>query len=198
MAGLRKPELASRFSRCLTESGAVIRRVDWAEGRVGKLPWSCELDLVGVVHAFRCYFWTVTHGGNHRSNSEYRIQTMVTSEDRRLGFGGSTTVLLGLYDPSLDEVGPLLGHRLEREASVIVAWDPVRHIKLGVSSSCQVQFDQIDEAYLKGTDIRRRPVRDGETETVVAMRPEYLASYFALALLGHESADTTRLVSRLR
>ncbi len=190
MPGLRKSDIADRITRFLELGGC---RVIGASFDGARLPWTCTVESGDHRRFFRCYFWTVTHGGKHRSDSEYRIQTLLTSAERRLAFGAGTTLLLGLYDAVADRAGLELGHKIPREMTVVVAWDATRHIKLGASSSCQVPLDQLLSAHLDGVAARTRPVRDEQIETVIAFRPEYLASYFARAAGGHEGVDVERL-----
>ena len=157
------------------------------------LPWTCTVESGEHRRFFRCYFWTVTHGGKHRADSEYRIQTLLSNTDRRLAFGTGTTLLLGLYVADNDRAGRALGHQIPEGMTVIVAWDPIRHIELGASSSCQVPFDQLISAHLDGVAERTRWVRDEQPETVIAFRPEYLASYVVQAAGGHDAVDVSRL-----
>ncbi len=100
--------------------------------------------------------------------------------------------LLGLYDGSLDEAGKRIGHQIANDMQVVVAWDPVLHISLGASSSCQVPIEQLMSAHLIGVASRTRRVRD-DLETVIALRPEYLASYFMEAAGGHDAVDPSHL-----
>jgi Methylase-associated X1 len=188
--GLRKRDIARRLTSFLELGDG---RVIDASFDGARLPWMCTVEASGHSRVFRCYFWTVTHGGKHRADSEYRIQTLLTSADRRLAFGAGTTLLLGLYDAASDLAGRDLGHQIPEGMTVIVAWDPIKHIKLGASSSCQVPLDQLISAHLDGVAERTRGVRDEQTETVIAFRPEYLASYILQAAGGHDTVDVARL-----
>ncbi len=118
---------------------------------------------------------------------------MLTVSERRLAFGAGTTLLLGLYDVRQDEAGDALGHVLPSDMEVFVAWDATRHVALGYSSSCQVSFDQMFDGYVHGVSCRSREVSAGASERVIALRPEYLASYFLEACGGHEEVDASRL-----
>jgi hypothetical protein len=195
VAGLSKTAIARRLHGYLELGGARVTESSFATGDA-RLPWRCVIEASGSSRSFNCYFWTVTHGGKHRSDSEYRIQTLLGSTERRLAFGVGTTLLLGLYDGSLDEAGKLIGHRVANDMHVVVAWDPVLHISLGASSSCQVPVEQLMSAHLIGVASRKRRVRD-DFETVIALRPEYIASYFIEAAGGHDAVDPSRLKSHV-
>jgi restriction-modification system family protein len=191
VAGLSKATIARRLLSYLERGGARVTASSF-DVRDARLPWRCVVEASGLRRAFNCYFWTVTHGGKHRSDSEYRIQTLLGNAERRLAFGTGTTLLLGLYDGALDKAGKLIGHAFPNDMQVVVAWDPVRHITLGASSSCQVPAEQLMSAHLIGVASRTRHVRD-DIEKVIALRPEYLASYFVEAAGGHDAVDPARL-----
>lgn len=195
MGGLSKATIARRLQSYLELGGARVSESSF-DVQDARLPWRCVVEASGVRRSFNCYFWTVTHGGKHRSDSEYRIQTLLGNADRRLAFGAGTTLLLGLFDGALDEAGKLIGHTFPNDMRVVVAWDPVRHITLGQSSSCQVPAEQLMSAHLIGVASRTRRVRDDD-EKVIALRPEYLASYFIEAAGGHDSVDPSRLKPHL-
>lgn len=195
MAGLSKATIAHRLLGYLERGGARVTESSF-DVQDARLPWRCVVEASGLRRTFNCYFWTVTHGGKHRSDSEYRIQTLLGNADRRLAFGTGTTLLLGVYDGALDKAGKLIGHSFPNDMQVIVAWDPVRHITLGASSSCQVPAEQLISAHLIGVASRTRRVRD-DLEKVIALRPEYLASYFIQAAGGHNSVEPSRLKPHL-
>lgn len=163
-----------------------VRRAHWEGGSTGRLPLRLTTESAEGERSFRCYFWTITHGGNHRSDDEYRIQALLAGGERRLDFGGVTTVLLGIYLAQLDGVSEQLGRSLpDADAEVIVAWDPTLHAQLGLSSSCQVSFGQIEMAHLRGIAVQSRSVDLGQTEDIVAMRPEFFGRYLQTAIEGH-------------
>lgn len=197
MAGIRKRTIAAVLEVALQTSGARLVETGLTGRGNADLPWTCTADLAGRTRSYRCYFWTITHGGNHRSRSEYRIQTMLTSTERRLAFGAGTTLLLGYYDSAVDDAGRELGHNPPAEMGLFVAWDATRHVALGYSSSCQVAYEQLFQAYVDGVCARSRSVSGGASEMVIALRPEYLASYFLEASGGHDGVEVSRLRSQI-
>jgi hypothetical protein len=138
------------------------------------------------------YFWTVSHGGRARPLKEYRIQ--VKLKDRRsLDFGNGTTLLLGYYTRGNDHVGRDLGNDPPADMEVFVAWDPIQHLALGASSSCQVPYDLMFKAYLEGLSESERRCADGSLEEVFAFRPELLPRYLREAAGGHNRVTLTGL-----
>ncbi len=197
MTGIRKRTIAATLEAALEASGAHLVEAGLTGQARADLPWTCKADLAGRTRSYRCYFWTITHGGNHRSRSEYRIQTMLSSTERRLAFGAGTTLLLGYYNSAVDDAGRALGHNPPAEMGLFVAWDATRHVALGYSSSCQVAYEQLFQAYVDGVCARSRSVSGGASETVIALRPEYLASYFLEACGGHDGVDVSQLRSQI-
>lgn len=188
MPGIRKTEIAARLAGVLRENAFRVVSSGMSGSRRSELPWMCTVESGARVRGFRCYFWTVTHGGNHRSSSEYRIQTMLSTDERRLAFGAGTTLLLGYYRASLDAAAERLEHSVPGDMEVLVAWDPTLHIRLGYSSSCQVPWEQLLAAYVDGVSATTRAVTGG-TEQVIAMRLEYFPSYLLEAAGGHDEVD---------
>lgn len=135
------------------------------------------------------YAWTIGHGGRTRSETEYRIQLMVPGRTE-LNFDDGTTILLGLYDGNLDPQAERFG---TREAKVLVAWDPVLHLKPGASSSCQVPIGLIEEAYLNGAATKVRELGSGSEEIIIAMRIENFSDYLEEVVAGHERVNIAAL-----
>lgn len=133
------------------------------------------------------------HGGRSRSALEYRIQVKL-GRARQFKFKDASSVLLGYYDVDQDHVGKEMGNKPERDMRILTAWDPVRHIEVGVSSSCQITFPILHQAYLLGAGEKLRRCADGVTETAIAFRPEYLARYLYLVSSGHESVTAEKLL----
>ncbi len=150
----------------------------------------------GARRRYRFYVWTVGHGGLARPKNEYRIQTKLKVE-ASLQFGSGTTVLIGYYRRDVDIAGIKAGNEPPRDMEVFVAWDPVKHLRPGASSSCQVPFSTMYEAYLVGLSASQRKLADGSAELVLSFRPEYLAPYLLLAAHGHESVTRENLGARL-
>jgi len=166
------------------------------EGFLGSqrdLPWACVVEFPsGISRRYSMYFWTVSHGGRARPVTEYRIQ--VKLKDRRsLDFGKGTTLLLGYYTRTSDWVGRDLGNHPPVDMEIFVAWDPIHHLALGASSSCQVSYDLMFKAYIEGVGESERRCADGSVETVFAFRPELLPRYLREAAGGHNRVTRTGL-----
>lgn len=194
MPGVPKGVIVGRLSSMLERSGADLRFSQLAEGR--RLPWSIEVAFPDQrVRSFRVYVWTVGHGGRSRASSEYRIQTKLGGTPE-FAFGDSaTTVLLGYYDERVDVSGKAIGNTPPDGMEIVVAWDPILHLKLGVSSSCQVSLDLLERSHLVGATERTRSLAGGDVETVIAMRPEYFARYLATSTGGHRFASVQAMTS---
>jgi hypothetical protein len=193
MSGLRKAALVGRLCAYLQEQDCTIDRAELSGGG-GDLP--CRLDVTfprGSKRRYNLYCWTMGHGGRSRSALEYRIQVKL-GKARQLKFKDASSVLLGYYDVDQDHVGKEMGNKPERDMRVLTAWDPVRHIEVGVSSSCQITFPVLQQAYLVGTGEKERRCADGVIETAIAFRPEYLARYLYLVSSGHEVVTAAKLL----
>lgn len=193
MAGLKKAELVERLCATLIVSGCTIDKAELG-GAAGELP--CRLDVSfprGNKRRYNLYCWTMGHGGRSRSAAEYRIQVKL-GNGRQLKFKDAVSVLLGYYDFEQDHVGRELGNAPPADMRIITAWDPVRHIQVGVSSSCQITFPVLHQAYLTGVDSKTRRCADGAIETALAFRPEYLARYLFLMSSGHEAVTPKKLM----
>jgi hypothetical protein len=194
MPGLRKSQLVSRLGAHLEGSGCQLKPVEFLGARED-LP--CRLQVTFPNRAerrFNLYCWTIGHGGRTRSATEYRIQAKL-KEQRRLNFGGATAVLLGYYEPLVDTVGKELGNEPPEDMRVIACWNPVYHLHVGASSSCQVSFGTLQDAYLAGAADTQRKCAHGELETVVVFRPELLARYMFLAGNGREQLSAQDLLT---
>ena len=133
--------------------------------------------------------WTIGHGGRSRSPNEYRIQTKLDDSPEFIFGESATTVLLGYYHASLDVSGKAIGNSPSSDMEIVVAWNPLMHLRLGASSSCQVPFELLDRSRLLGVAEGQRELANGELENVIAMRPEYFAQYLAVASGGHQFVD---------
>jgi hypothetical protein len=102
------------------------------------------------------------------------------------------TLLLGYYHADSDKSAFRSDQSIPAGMEVFVAWDAVAHLKVGLSSSCQVDFAVMYEAYLKGVASATRELASGRTETIVAFRPERLPAYLDEVYVGHERALTSR------
>jgi hypothetical protein len=185
MAGprLAKATILEKIVQALQLSGVSARRVG-PESDPVRLPIALDVTFaMGLQRRYALYIWTVSHGGRSRDDGEFRIQTKIEGTDRLL-FGKATTVLLGFfsqqlalrYSPSPPDLPP--------HAELFVAWDPVLHLHLGQRSSCQVQRDAIERAYLDGVATYQRRVVGG-SEQVIAVTPERLGWYLEAACRGH-------------
>lgn len=160
------------------------------------LPWNCCVRFSPTMtRRYSMFFWTVGHGGRTRSQTEYRIQTKLGSQ-RRLSFEHGTTILLGYYIDVADKVGRELGNSPPKGMEVFVAWDPVAHLRLGSSSSCQVSFDLLQKGFEWGLAATKRRISGDITETILAMRAEHLGDYLQAAAGGHNKVDTEALTRK--
>ena len=196
MPGLKKPEIANRLTRFLVQSNVNIHSAEFS-GVNKDLPWRVLIEFqTHTVRKYEIYMWTISHGGRTRSKDEYRIQIILEDGANRLDFGFGTTLLLGYYDERSDSVGRSVGNMPTPSMEIIVAWDPIRHLRVGASSSCQVQFDILEEAYRKGVATRKRSLSQGESEQIIALRPEYFASYLAEVSGGHHLLVPEAIMNR--
>jgi hypothetical protein len=147
----------------------------------------------GNKRRFNVYCWTIGHGGRSRSASEYRIQVKL-GRGRQFKFDDAASVLLGYYDVDQDRLGKEMGNEPESDMRIIAAWDPIGRIKVGVSSSCQITFPVLRQAYLVGASQKERRCADGAIESALVFRPEYLARYLYLMSSGHETVTPAKLM----
>jgi hypothetical protein len=193
MSGYRKATLIGRLTAHLIEQGCGIDLAEMGEDGA-ELP--CRLHVTfpqGSKRRYNLYCWTIGHGGRSRSAAEYRIQVKL-GKGRQLKFRDAASVLLGYYDSSQDDLGKELGNRPASDMKIIAAWDAVKRIQVGVSSSCQITFPVLQQAYLLGAESKQRRCADGGLETALAFRPEFLARYLFLVSAGHESIQTPNLL----
>ena len=188
---LAKTTIVSTLSSALLGRETDILSSEFS-GPLGTLPWRVVAQIRNLApKTYVIYAWTIGHGGRTRSATEYRIQLKLPGRTN-LDFGDGTTILLGLYDGSLDPQAERFG---TRDARVIVAWDPVLHLKPGASSSCQVSIDLIEEAYLNGAATVVRQLSTGIEEIIIAMRLENFSDYLGEVVGGHERVNVAALSS---
>ena len=194
MPGIRKTDLVKRLESMLHVSNAVVH--DSCLAKHGRLPWTVEVEFPNRIRRrYRCYVWTVGHGGKTRSPNEYRIQTKLDANPE-FAFGESaTTILLGYYHSEFDKSGRAVGNLPPKDMEVLVTWDPLKHFKLGASSSCQVPYSLLESSHFAGVAQRERRLSHGDTENVIAMKPEYLSPYLAVASGGHQFASIEAIES---
>lgn len=186
---LAKTVIVSKLAEALQGQGTEILSSEFSGPR-GTLPWRIVAKTKNLTPTkYVVYAWTVGHGGRTRSETEYRIQLIVPGESA-LDFEDGKTILLGLYDGNLDPKADRYG---TRHAKVIVAWDPVLHLKPGISASCQVPIGLIEEAYLNGAASKMRKLAPGFEENVIAMRIENLSYYLREVVSGHEYVNAAHL-----
>ncbi len=175
--------------RTLLAERAEIRQWEFAGDR-GRLPLHCKLLLRDhSLRTYDVYVWSISHGGRTRRRSEYRIQTKLPDGSADLQFGRGVTLLLGYYTAQADLSDARADQLVPDEMEVFVAWDAVAHLKVGLSSSCQVDFSLMYDAYLSGFSSSSRRLLNGSSEKVIAFRPERLAQYLTAAWRGHEHAS---------
>lgn len=188
MPGLPKSTIAARIQSALAASGASIVASLFA-GADGGLPFDCQIEFrEGIRREYVMYFWTISHGGNGRAHTEYRIQAKLKSA-RSLTFDKGTTLLMGYYLGAADDRGTEQGNVAAPEMEAFAAWDPLLHLRVGASSSCQIPFSTLEAAYSRGVSATERRSRAGHTERVIAFRPDYLTRYLRAAAGGHNSVD---------
>lgn len=184
MPGLRKGFITKLIIDVLERSQVRVLRMRPVNS-ASDLPWQCIVEFRNAFRReYNIYFWTVSHGGKSRSVDEYRIQTKL-KVDRQLRVDRGTTILLGYYHESLDLSGRAVGNRPPDDMEVFVAWNALQHLRLGASSSCQVPFPLMYQAFLRGKACYLRRLADENRETILAFRPEYLSSYLEMASGGH-------------
>jgi len=185
MPGIPKARIAQRLVEAVSSSRWIqFERGEFSRKPIG-LPYLLRVALGrGEQREFALYFWSVSHGGRSRSDDEYRIQLKL-EDDFALRFDSDTTILLGYYDAALDRVGSSLGNEPPNGMEVIVAWDPMKHMFLGRSSSCQVRFRSMLAAHRRGVAMTERACDDGSAEQVYCFRPEFLGRYLYCARAGH-------------
>jgi hypothetical protein len=194
LPGLRKAEIASRIRGALVASGGIVSTGAFI-GAGGGLPWECQCHFAdGSVREYLMYFWTISHGGRNRRESEYRVQAKLKYE-RSLEFHKGTTLLMGYYSGSLDRAGTVANNVLIPEMEAYAAWDPLAHMEVGSSSSCQLPYSLLCDAYLKGAASVWRRSREGNSERVIAFRPDCLGRYVRAAAGGHNAVAISALVS---
>ena len=194
MPGLSKSALMTRFADALQSKGCKLSTPEFG-GTKRDLPLQFEVVFPrGATRRYSLYCWTIGHGGRTRASSEYRIQAKL-KYDRDLRFRGAATILAGYYDPALDVVGRELGNKPAADMRLFVMWDAINHLRVGASSSCQVSFETLERAYLSGVASAERRCADGQFETVIAFRPEYLSRYFLLAAAGHRHVTVDKIIS---
>jgi hypothetical protein len=192
MPGIRKAEIALRIRDALVRGGLAVQDKGFVGSR-NDLPWVCEIGFSEHSRrVFHMYFWTVGHGGRTRSQNEYRIQAKLKVE-RRLHVGNGTTLLLGYYDEALDLAGKAAGNDPPPGMEVFVAWDPIQHLRVGESSSCQVPFNTLYAAFLDGVASYDRRCNDGSIEQVLAFRAENMAEYIRATTAGHSRVQPQKL-----
>ena len=192
MAGLRKYHIAARISRVLSDAGCWVRDATFV-GAAGDLPWRCTVSFPdGASRQYSLYFWTISHGGRTRAHNEYRIQAKL-KQSRSLDSMGGTTLLMGYYSAGHDRIGRDEGNLPFADMEVFVAWDPLQHLRVGASSSCQVAFEVLERAFLNGFACAERRNSGGDRELVVGVRSELLCQYLRAAAGGHNLLDLTRI-----
>lgn len=195
LPGLRKTVIAARVEECVSGAGVSVEESEFMGVR-SSLPWRCRLmypDLTERTYDF--YIWTISHGGRSRRKDEYRVQTKLEFSDS-LGVADGTTILGGYYNESVDRGGKQAGNTPPPGMEVLVFWDAIEHLNLGASSSCQVPFETMYQAYLSGYSTHERSLGNGRSETIIAIRPEYVASYLRAASGGHDLVDVSDLAPK--
>lgn len=151
MATLNPRELEDQVLISLDPSGT---RLTVLSAHAEK-PIRVAVSTDSVTTVFRIYAWNVTHGGNTRSDDEYRIQI---TGNAPAAAPGERLLILG-WSVMFD---------------VFAAWDPDAHVNRTSSSpSLQVHRDTLVGAYDRGIFAETR----GSGDVAVAFQPELLLTY---------------------
>jgi putative restriction endonuclease len=156
MAQSRKARI-DRLVRGLEEGGATVDP--------GYRPQLQPMPITIDAERCRIFSWGITPGGRGRPKDEYRVQA--TRPDN-----------MPFRDPGWRTL--LLGWR--QDLDVFAAWDVRMHPNPGSSTSLQVPLSVLRRAAAEGFVAYPRLV-SGETEVVVAFKPEAAATYLEMAKL---------------
>jgi len=190
--GRRKKWIGQRILEVLGSSPHRVTRI--GERKADRLPLTLEISFsTGQRRSFDLYFWTISHGGASRSAEEFRIQVKFPQDGQQLRRTGGTVLLLGYYNSA--DSGPHAGVPWSN-GEAFVAWDPLMHLRVGKSASCQVNYPVLKAALLMGVGVQRRRCSMG-IETVFAMRSERLPAYMRLARAGHNAVAVEELRNSL-
>jgi putative restriction endonuclease len=111
------------------------------------------------------YIRNVTHGGASRDSKEYRIQihernSLITEPD-------SLTLILGWWD----------------DQELLVGWDVKKHTSPSYSSSLQVSYNALLQAYKNGIS---HYYKEKNNEMVITIKPEFFIHYIENINILHE------------
>lgn len=152
---LSPSELGELLVRALRMGGLAVD----LESGLGERP--ILLSAAGLP--LRVFLWNATPGGpaGVRAEDEFRVQTTRPGGVPFLQEGGRQTLLLGYH----------------RALEIFAAWDVRRHPNPSTSSSLQIPLDALQEAADHGFASRRRELKAGEEEVVMAFAPDGTATY---------------------
>jgi len=178
MAGIRFPELVSRFVATLERQGATVL----LGGDVSRRPATVHISFGGKDRSCQVFLWTITPGGGGegvRPAHERRIQ--ITNVEAFPLLPGERTVIGG-FAP---------------DEEVWCFWDPRRHSQFSQRSpSLQVHVGTLQRAGHDGIATQTRPSEAGP-ETVVATAPESLLWFMTDGDSLHNAQGEDDLVHEL-
>jgi hypothetical protein len=142
-----------------------------------------------LVHARR-----LTHQGekHHRPSGEYHAQMIFDGDTRGAGIRNTLRF-------REDYLTLLIGFYAIADTYIVVAYNPARHATYAYSASLQIKEDKFNQALRQGITLH---YRQGNDESVVAFRLEYVAAYLQQADAYHRLNDedfvSTEVTSSLR
>jgi hypothetical protein len=154
MPGLKKARLMERLCAALTRSNCVVDKAELGTSQAlyhgdsisrFRTPASAAITFIAGLWA--------TAGAPLSCRVPYPGEAW---NGQQLKFKNAASVLIGYYDYEQDKVGRELGNAPPPDMQIIAAWDAVRHIEAGLSSSCQITFSVLHQAYLTGCDSKTR------------------------------------------
>lgn len=152
---MSKEELLQHVISAFEDAGCVTNRIT----APGVHPMHLSISYGEAQELLIVYIWNITHGGQSRSEDEYRIQVTGVSSPLLIR-PEAKTLLLGLYN----------------ETGVFAAFDPFLHQVFGSSASIQVSKIKLDEALTHSMTGQQKET-DGGKEIVATFKPSYILEY---------------------
>jgi putative restriction endonuclease len=155
---VRFHQLVDRLAAALSAGGwTIIESPARPTTRPARLRVAAPGPGAGETRTLLVYAWNATHGGNTRSDDEFRVQ-MTGVAPPLLIEAGAQTLLLGLSPGE----------------GVMTAWDATYHVEFTPGSpSLQTRRTAIDHALATGWGFHRR----ANGEVPVSFLDEYLGAY---------------------
>ena len=174
MTRLNKRELLREVERGFESGGWSVLHLSV----IGQHPAVYRVSDGDRHFTIRVYIWNISHGGGHRSATEFRIQITGLTSNQFVIEPDEKTLILGYW--SSERVFAAFDHRYHSGA-------------LGGSPSFQV-----GEAALLGANRDRFcPHRKASGELVIAFRPDFIGSYASHLDALHRMGDQPDALSAL-